>query len=69
MRETMTENLGGDLLSGITRIAGYLDVEPHVARYWVQTGQVPAFKLASKWTTTKTVLRNYIARRALENVK
>ncbi len=65
----MAENLSEDLLSGIASIAADLGVKPHVARYRLQTGELPAFKLASKWTTTKTILRDYIARKALENAK
>jgi hypothetical protein len=53
-------SLADDLLDGVPAIAAYLGVDERRAYYLVQSKQIPAFKLGSKWTARKSSINRQI---------
>jgi hypothetical protein len=54
--------LADDLLKGVEAIAAFIDEPERRTLYLLQTKQIPAGKIGTRWTGSKAVLREHYAR-------
>ena len=60
LNEPERGSLADDLLIGCAAIAAELGIGQRQAFHWLQHKLVPAKKVGSVWTTTKTALRRHL---------
>jgi hypothetical protein len=57
----MDVNLADDLMIGAKPIAAFLGLPVRQVFYMMENGQLPAFKIGSKWGARKSTLADHIA--------
>jgi len=56
----MEVNLADDLMIGAKPIAAFLGLPVRPVFYMMENGQLPAFKIGSKWAARKSTLAGHI---------